>query len=168
MNIEQIDDIRVGTWSTACSTWLTSFFMATACGLHRLPISHSQINSSPSNGLVHTLLYSWYLILLNSMKTCTFSAVFTTFDTVNLNVNVHYVLRNILLRYFDSDKYAKFYSPKFNVFMQWICQCFLPPKFLSIWSYEFQFVYSYAGFRSGNNNHYLLMVLKTFNASAKF
>ena len=40
MNIEQIDDILLGTWPTTCSTWLISFSMATACGLQGLPISH--------------------------------------------------------------------------------------------------------------------------------
>ena len=60
MNIEQIDDIHLGTWPTTCSTWLISFFMATAWGSQGLPISRSQINFSPSNGLVHKLLYSWY------------------------------------------------------------------------------------------------------------
>ena len=58
MNIEQIDDIRLRTWPTTCSTWLTSFFMATVCGSQGLPILHSQINFSPSNGLVHKLLNS--------------------------------------------------------------------------------------------------------------
>ena len=58
MNIEQIDDIRLGTWPITCSMWLTSFFMATVCGSQGLPISHSQINFSPLNTLVHKLLYS--------------------------------------------------------------------------------------------------------------
>ena len=53
-------DIRLGTWPTTCSTWLISFFMATACGSQGLSICHSQINSSPLNGLVHKLLYLWY------------------------------------------------------------------------------------------------------------
>ena len=60
MNIEQIDDICLGTWPTTCSTWPISFFMATAWGSQGLPISHPQINFSPLNGLVHKLLYLWY------------------------------------------------------------------------------------------------------------
>ena len=135
MNIEQIDDIHLGTWQTTCSMWLISFFMATASGSQGLPISHSQIDSSPSNGLVHKLLYLWYprTIEFNSMKTCTFSAVFMTFDTANLDVNVHYVLWNIFLVYFHSENFTNllnFLLP--NVFMQWIRQSFPLSKFPSI------------------------------------
>ena len=50
---------------------------------------------SPQTFYIHDTL-----VLLNSMKMCTFSAVFMTFDTVNLDVNVHYVFRDIFLRYF--------------------------------------------------------------------
>ena len=42
------------------------------------------------------------------MKTYAFSAVFTTFDTVNLDVNVHYILWNIFPRYFSLGEFHKF------------------------------------------------------------
>ena len=45
---------------------------------------------------------------MNSTKTCAFSAVFTTFDTVNLDVNIRYVLRNIFPRYFSLREFHKF------------------------------------------------------------
>ena len=120
-------------WRTTCSMWHISFFMATACGLPGLPKSHSQINSSPSNGLVHKLIFV-IPCTIEFNKNVSFSAVFKTFDTVNLEVNIHYVLRNIFPRYVFSlrkfHKFSNFLSP--NVFMQWICQSFPLPKFPSI------------------------------------
>ena len=110
MNIKQIDNIRLGTWPTTCSTWLISFFVATTCGSQGLPISHLQINPSSSTNFY----ICDTLVQLNSTKMC-FYAVFMTFDTVNLDVNIQYVLRNIFPRHLllgEFHKFVKFSSAK--------------------------------------------------------
>ena len=60
---------------------------------------------------------------------CTFSAVFMTFDTVNLDINIHYVLRKTFLRYFllrNFHKFVKFSVGKYVYAVK-------SPKFPSIW-----------------------------------
>ena len=120
-------------WRTTCSMWNISFFMATACGSQGLPISHLQINSSPSKGLVHKLIFVIPLYVpLNSMKTYTFSYVFKTWHRKPQRKHslcfTEYISK---IRIFIL-KICQIFFRQMSVFMQCICQSFPLPKFPSI------------------------------------
>ena len=131
----QRGDVRkFGEWPWVCQIWGTTMnspnlhqpnflailklsrdknFDCASIGIHHCQFwstssMHPHINSSPSNRLVHKLLYSWYPVPLNSTKTFRFFAVFTTFDTINLDVKMFTVLRNIFSRYFSLKQFHKF------------------------------------------------------------
>ena len=88
--------------------------MATTYGSQGFHIFHSQINSSPSNGLVYKLLYPWYPYTIEFNENMYIFDVVTTFDTVNLDVDVHHVLQNIFLQYFSLGEFHKFVKFSFT------------------------------------------------------
>ena len=105
MNIEQIDDIHLATWPTTCSRWFIAGGLSLSSWLQ--PVGHKDClflvcKSIPlhQTGQSTNIYIHDTLVPLKSMKTCIFSTVFTTFDTINLDASIHCVLQNIFPKFF--------------------------------------------------------------------